>query len=400
MFHQADQQVTARDMVRRYDLASADPVSKILLHRVSHYLLGTDSGQLGRDFREWANDGHMSDRLRTEITAYQLCVLDDSFVESPHALVSRTARQSPVPSPSWWSSSVRFDQNFADYDSAARDAPGQFEHLFSKYKLIAQGSQSQYLSGRQRLCSEKQLLRWVYRTGAKETQFDWSVLRPLTERVVAPAEKFPDMEVMLKEYLLALFVPGTVVEAKDSRSVSPLELLSGAAQVSDEPALLASRNLFQVVSRSLVSKRFVSTETVAKMKAMRVPVVLQRLALQDDEGQELPASVVAFPEGVPEVRDVRFLGSVQDLRHGLHSWAVQAVQDDGGLVLVGRQSLGQRAWTPVAQTVGRGNSGISCSFVYLRGALATPEGRVKGQTPRTSQTWVRQRTHLDQRHRR
>jgi len=67
---------------------------------------------------------------------------------------------------------------------------------------------------------------------------------------------------MLKEYLLALFVPGTVVEAKDSRSVSPPELLPGAARDSDEPALLAARNLYQVVSRSLVSKRFVSTESV------------------------------------------------------------------------------------------------------------------------------------------
>jgi len=111
-------------MVRRYDLASADPVSKQLLHRVSHYLLGTDSGQLGPDFRGWASDGQMSAGLRAEITAYQLCVLDDSFVESPHALVSRTARQSTLPSPSWWSSSVRFEQNFADYDSAARDALG------------------------------------------------------------------------------------------------------------------------------------------------------------------------------------------------------------------------------------------------------------------------------------
>ena len=108
------------------------------------------------------------------------------------------------------------------------------------------------------------MLRWVYRTGAKETQFDWSVLHPLTERVAAPAEKLPDMEMMLKEYLLALFVPGTVVEAKDSRGVSCPELLSGAARDSDEPALLAARNLYQVVSRSLASKRFVSTETSPK----------------------------------------------------------------------------------------------------------------------------------------
>ena len=333
----------------------------------------------------------MSDRLRTEVTAYQLCVLDDSFVESPHALVSRTARQSTLPSPSWWSSSVRFDQNFADYDSAARDAPGQFEQLFETYKLIAQYRQSRYLSGQQRLCSEKELLRWVYRTGAKETQFDWSVLSALTDRADAPAEKFPDMEVMLKEYLLALCVPGTVVEAKDSRSVSSPELLSGAARDSDEPALLAARTLYQVVSRSLVSKRFVSTETVAKMRAMRVPVVLQRLALQDDEGQELPASVVAYAEGVPEVRDVRFLGSVQDLRQGLHSWTVQSVADDGGLVLVDRQPLGQLAWTPRSQKhhFGGRTSGISGSFVLLQLALAPTQRRIKGRAPRTSQTWIR-----------
>jgi len=135
------------------------------------------------------------------------------------------------------------------------------------------------------------------------------------------------------------------------------------------------------------------------MRAMRVPIVLQRLALHDDEGQELPASVVAFPEGVPEVRDVRFLGSVQNLRHGLHSWTVQAVEDDGGLVLVDRQSLGQLAWTPRSQNhhFGGRNSGISGSFVLLLWALATTQRRIKGHTPRTSQTWIRQRIHLDQR---
>lgn len=334
-------------MVRRYDIALANPGALQLTHRVSSYLMGSATGQLGPDFRRWAGEGHMSGRLRSELTAYQLCMLDDSFVEAPHAHISRIARQATVPSPSWWSATVRIEQNFQAYEKSKISCPGRFEQLFDAWKLMGQFRQGRYLEGQALKVPARQFLRSVYRTGAQDTQRDWTVLRPLTDR---PGQGMPevrpsDMEALIKEYLLAIFVPGSVVEVQDTRGVSASELLSGVAHPSGQVALVAPRQFYQVVSRALVSKKFVSTERLARIKFMRVPVVLQRLSLPIADGQEVLSSVIAVPEGFPEVQDVKTLGSWRDLRHRLHSWTVQSVTGTGGLVLMGRQPLGSLAWS-------------------------------------------------------
>ena len=89
-FHtlQADDRTKAALFVERYDKAMADPATKLKVHRVSHYLA---SGALGLDLRAYATGSPMSKKLRTEITAYQLCMLDGPMQESPHARISRVA---------------------------------------------------------------------------------------------------------------------------------------------------------------------------------------------------------------------------------------------------------------------------------------------------------------------
>ena len=331
-------------MVRRYDLARADPVSLRRLHRVSDFLLGSLPGQLGHDFRQWAAEGVMSARLRAEITAYQLCVLDDSFVEGPHARISRDSRQASRPSPSWWSASLRLEQNFREYDASVLERPGRFHELFDTWKLVAQWRLAAYLSGQCPKVSPRDFLRSVYRTGVAETQRDWSALDSLADKPDMPGVRYSDMEALLKEYLLAVFAPGAVLELTDSRGVSALELVSGEVQP-DQAPLVAARQFYQAVSRTLVSKKFVSTDNLARIKAMRVPVVLQRLAVSHDEGQGLPPTLTAEPEGSPEVRDVRVLGSFKDLRRGLSVWSVQAITDNGKLDLMDRRRVSTLTWT-------------------------------------------------------
>ena len=52
-FHilQADDRNKAIEFVQRYDKATADPATKLKVHRVSHYLA---SGPLGSDLRAYA----------------------------------------------------------------------------------------------------------------------------------------------------------------------------------------------------------------------------------------------------------------------------------------------------------------------------------------------------------
>ena len=331
-------------MVRRFDEAIENRVRQKTLHRVSRYLLGSQPGQLGPEFRAWASAGRMSDRLRTELTAYQLCVLDDSFVEGPHAQVGRIARQTTKPSPSWWSSTLRLEQNFREYDRSVPEASGRFGRLFDSWRLMAQSRPSAYISGKPARVLRRDLLRSVYRTGAAQTQRDWTVLQPLTDKSseALRAAKPTDKEVLIKEYLLAVFVPGSVVEVSDTRGVSLEELLSGQASEGSGEALVRERRFYQVVSRTLVSKRFVTAEGLARLRRMRVPIVLQRLVPQAPDGQ---GALLAVPEGVPDARDVMSEGSWQDWRQGMHSWTVDSVTDAGSLRLVDRRSHAELAWT-------------------------------------------------------
>ena len=353
---QADDRDIAREMVRRYDLVADDPEALKYVHRVSRYLMGSGPGQLGPDFRQWVGEGRMSDRLRSEIAAYQLCVLDDSFVEGPHALIGRIFRQASTPSPSWWCSTVRLAQNMQEYDRSVLETPGRFEQFFDRWKLVAQRCQRRYLAGQVPKMRNGPFLRFVYRTGMRETQRDWTVLHALADKPEGLPEAKPgDMELLSREYLLAVFVPGSVVEVHDRRGVSALELVSGGEQGAGQDALVPVRHFYEVVSRNLVSKKFISTQSAARMKLMRVPLVLQRLTLCDNPGQDLPLTLAAVPEGHPEVQDVRMLGSWQDLRHRLHAWSVETLSDDGSLVFTGRKCMGQLAWTFACVMRSQGN---------------------------------------------
>ena len=99
-FHnpKADDREKATEFVERYDQSMANPETKPKVHRVSHYLA---SGQLGIDLRAYANGHPMSERLRTEITAYQLCMLDDSVQESPHARITKVLQTARASKPPW-----------------------------------------------------------------------------------------------------------------------------------------------------------------------------------------------------------------------------------------------------------------------------------------------------------
>ena len=53
----------------------------------------------------------MSPRLRQEIIAYQLCMLDDTVAEAVHRDVSFEGHRAVASGINWWASSVRIEQN-------------------------------------------------------------------------------------------------------------------------------------------------------------------------------------------------------------------------------------------------------------------------------------------------
>ena len=72
----------ARDLLRKFDQPQGVP------HRVSVYFAGAGHGTLRADMEAHASGRGMSPRLRQEIIAYQLCMLDDTAADAVHRDVS------------------------------------------------------------------------------------------------------------------------------------------------------------------------------------------------------------------------------------------------------------------------------------------------------------------------
>ena len=97
-FHpcQADSRPAAAEFLRQHDAALANGAR---IHRVSEFFAGHNTGSLRSDMESWANGEPLSQRLRTELTAYQLAPLDDSLAEGPHAHVSHTVKAKAASKP-------------------------------------------------------------------------------------------------------------------------------------------------------------------------------------------------------------------------------------------------------------------------------------------------------------
>ena len=164
-YFKADDRSVAKRMISDYDAALADPSRVNRIHRVSHFLLGQDGENLGEDFKRFARGGAMSERLRTEITAYQACMLDDSAVEGPHASVSRISKSAASVGAAWWSSTLRFIQNQSCMKVCNEEEADIFNSLFLNWKVLSQRSPLRYRKNIQSRQKTRGFLDFVYRAG-------------------------------------------------------------------------------------------------------------------------------------------------------------------------------------------------------------------------------------------
>ena len=338
----------AANMVTRYDAALADDSTRHSIHRVSHYLLSCSAGCLGFLFRDYVKTGKMHTKLRSEITAYQLCMLDDSLVEGPHAKIGRSTRGAARSLPSWWSATIRLTQNMrVRADSGVAD-PGKFEWFYRHWKILAQRHQSKYARGTMKRTSIKRFLSLVYRMGEISLQ-DWSALGLhkldiQVDKKQASRTNNPVRELQ-RDYVRCVLEKNKFYSAPRESNMNNLDTLGtgvSAAASSDDHDII-----FQVVSHDMTHKKHVVTESMHKWRAMEVPATIQHYSRQRVDNDR-DSGFTVYEEGHPEIVDLLKLGTWKQLSRSLTAWThVESDGSDGGFVLSESQFVHQRSWNPL-----------------------------------------------------
>jgi len=321
----------AKEFIRQYDTATRDVSKASSIHRVSHYLAIDALGCLGSDLREFAAGGLMSPRLRAEITAYQLCMLDDSCVEGPHARIGRVTRSSGRVSPPFWSATCRLQQNIAARRNADSLCPGRFAWFFDRWKMHGQRRKRNYDRGQPQRIRTGNFCSTVYRTHEAALE-NWEALgqrRLAIEHDDASRMRSGTVRQIQLDWIACVFRPGKTFSASsNTHGMQALENMASGAVAAEEAVSEGSgRIVFQVVSDKLVWKKHVSSPTVLDWRRKACPVMIQNFG-QCSPIDESSGSAEVYHEGYPEVVDLFHLVTWKNLMKACE-WQCEDVGSDG-----------------------------------------------------------------------
>ena len=348
---EADDRDKAIEFIAKYDSAMQCQDTAALVHRVSHYLAGKGPACIGTDFRTYANGGPMSSRLRTEVTAYQLCMLDDSMQEGPHARISRIVSRSRASKPHGWSAKLRLSQNLAiEKDINAIAGSGQFDLYFRGWKALTQRHPLSYRQVVMQRISTKKFLSKVYRCGSHSCT-DWSALSLLSTRSSTASGGRPQSSAIREvkiDYLrrvckrdMIFSLPKLADVGADTRAEQDMARLTGFAPDSGVPELVC----FKVVHEGIVRQRHVDTAAMALKKKYAVPVSVQFYTPWNLT--EYPCSFMeVYPDGLPQIVDLLELADWRNVATCLRSWTMAGPADVAGCwSLTSPQVVADTQWT-------------------------------------------------------
>ncbi|MCP4242821.1 MAG: hypothetical protein GY772_19890 [bacterium] len=337
---QVDDRAKASEFLVQHDAAVAGgrPV-----HRVTAFLAGSGPGTHGEAFRAWASGAAAMDaRLRREVTAYQLCMLDDTVQEAVHRDVTHVSMRAPASRLAFRAATLRLDQNLAVW--SACQSQTEREAAFQCWRNILR------CRGVKRKASvpASAFLDHVYRArdvGLK----DWGPLERFMHQHAQPVRGQLSAAARLKvDYLKRVVVAGSVysVPVSDApvRQDRPLAEAARAAEAS-----AARFEYFEVLSTNVVQRRLVPSAFAQSLRAMTWPVSVQPFAAwrQGPVSDEATQDVVE--EGFPVTQDALHLATWPVLRCALRRWDSMVTADVEGCHALGNSaSVADTAWDVLA----------------------------------------------------
>lgn len=333
--YKVDDPDKAITFIEKYDalVATARPTC-----RISDIFCGRQSSSLRHDFENWAYHRIMSTRLRTTITSYQCCMLDDSFQESPHGIITALAKRATNSGPSWWSANFRFKQSMDIKRVLDSHCSSRFSDLFRHWRLLF----SRRPTGKQlkhpRKFIRKDFIKKVYR--CDEYAFhNLNIVKKVQEKFLAlSSEEIHPLQhnaKMVQEYYNIVLTDNSMFSFIDTVTTSNAAL-TGVNGPMQELQLPKPPETFQLVSSDFNNKKTIRTADVRADLALKAPVMVNKFDFWNYNGDHSSQNFV-FAHGLPVVVDVMAAPNSSAMVRRMKSlvqWSVERNSDVKGTVCI------------------------------------------------------------------
>ena len=233
----ADDQSIARQLLDQHDAMIKQGLAP---HRVTSYLCGFASGSLRSDMVSHASGGQLSDRLRAEIRAYQLCKVDDTWAEAAHRDVSGCRGRKTGAKVAYVAATQRLGQTLSWLYTVTAAELDTFYTCMRQWKAIGQlapGRQKCLVPVAQKL---SRVLAQVYRYDSAGVR-DWGVeldaaIKRLSDR---PAARLQIVQRLQVEYLLSSIRNGDTLSIAEAIDATLQE--ARAIALAELPALFGNQ---------------------------------------------------------------------------------------------------------------------------------------------------------------
>ena len=301
-------------------------------HRVTSYFCEDVDGSLRSDLLRHVAGMGMSSSLRSEIRAYQMCKIDDTWAEAAHRDISGFKKRSAASKVAHTAASQRLAQNLARYDAMAPCERGQFYELLKKHQAVGQTIPKRALALRRVKKKASLLHGQVYRSDVDALR-DWGAeLGPSISALPdKPSQRRSVATRLQLEYLASAIEDGEVLSLPLVSDEAYAQVARAALQ--DRPALLRNApakewSYFIVIVKAAKRKKQMRTAALERDN-MLLPVSLQRMALWPAGLDEDPPQLLAYYDGYPHIADVFHLAPWPVLRSGLLKWRAGASSVSG-----------------------------------------------------------------------
>ena len=307
--------------------------------RITERFTGRHEDSFRPLFVKHANGEGSDPSMMREIVSYQLCMIDDTAQEEPHAVLSKIVRARPRGNSASWFAMARMKQNIDAKRSLDREHPFRFGQLFRSWSrlFIAHSFTKKRhiaiktVSKTHKFERLEKFAQKVYRTGGHA--FLQTGLLSTHQKMFQETNCHTYCQALMdntakiqREYVLACVSDRSVYTLQQA---DPLQAIEDRPSGSSIGEGMGMPMVFEIVDKRAAAKSYVPTGGAVAFKSMRTPVMHQPLTFFQYSDTDTEEHRV-FRVGWPSFIDLQSIGTWYDISLRLIEWKTDTINDDNG----------------------------------------------------------------------